>query len=231
MRACSRLVLVLWAAAVVAVAASAQPAPPGRLALVLEAEAVVAAGLTAGGDAVFFGLNYELGGDGMVTLRRFSEIEAADSAGEARFELGRAVAPQSLWVVVDLQTGAVEAASPAGFRLQRANFRGRGPRRRADGRGVVEDYRGFVEMLVVRPGAGSTWSAWALSAGDGSPNDADETIDGRLEAALDRMEPLGTSGPPPDELRRDDVVVLFDPDGMEMVLALVGTGNGQGGER
>jgi hypothetical protein len=83
----------------------------------------------------------------------------------------------------------------------------------------VVDARGLAEILVVRPGTG----AWTLRLGDGGPADEDGAADGRLEAALDRMAPLAGSPPPPSTFQKDDVVLVLDPNLLEMTLVKVET--------
>ena len=51
----------------------------------------------------------------------------------------------------------------------------------------LEDVRGYVEVLVVRPGEG----AWAATVGDGGEGDDDGAYDGRLRASLAGMRGVG----------------------------------------
>lgn len=202
--------LALGLSLVFATAAGAEP-----FRLTVEGEAVVATGATAKGQVVFFGITREVAPDDVVEVnRKVDVLTDEDGDGRVAFPQGRAVPLRSAWVAVDLTSGDVEAAAPEGFRLKKVNFRGRGAGKRPDGRGSVVDARGIAELLVVRPGVG----AWTLYLGDGGPGDEDGTPNGQLEAALDRMEPLAGSPPPPQTFQKDDVVVLLDPDQLEMTL-------------
>jgi hypothetical protein len=122
-----------------------------------------------------------------------------------------------VWAVADLASGDFDAAAPAGFRLRRVNWRGRGLERRHDGRDAVEDRRSLLELLIVRPKVG----AWALRVGDGDSSDGDGAIDGRLQAVVDQMQPLDGGPQPPSELQGDDLVVALDPSAMEITLVKV----------
>jgi hypothetical protein len=197
--------------------ATAARAEPLRLAVA--GEDVVATGATAKGRVVFFGVTREVAPDDVVEVNRKVDVLTDDDGdGRVALPLGRAVPLRSAWVAVDLASGAFEAAAPEGFRLKKVNFRGKGVGRRADGRDSVVDARALAEILVVRPGAGPEAGAWHLYLGDGGPSDEDGTPDGRLEAALDRMEPLAGSPPPPTTFQKDDVVLVLDPDQLEITL-------------
>lgn len=197
-----------------ATAARAEP-----LRLTVAGEDVVATGATAKGRVVFFGVTREVAPDDIVEVNRKMDVLTDDDGdGRVALPLGRAVPLRSAWVAVDLASGAFEAAAPEGFRLKKVNFRGKGIGRRSDGRDSVVDARALAEILVVRPGTGPDAGAWHLYLGDGGPSDEDGTPDGRLEAALDRMEPLAGSPPPPATFQKDDVVLVLDPDQLEMTL-------------
>ena len=196
---------------------TAAQAEPFRLSVA--GEDVVAAGATAKGQVVIFGVTREVAPDDVVEVNRKMDVLTDDDGdGRVALPLGRAVPLRSAWLAVDLASGSFEAAAPEGFRLKKVNFRGKGIGRRPDGRDSVVDARAVAELLVVRPGTGSDAGAWHLYLGDGGPGDEDGTPDGRLEAALDRMEPLAGSPPPPAKFQKDDVVLVLDPDQLEMTL-------------
>jgi hypothetical protein len=191
----------------------------GPLRLTASPDAMVASGVTVKGKVVFLGITREIAPDDVAEIRRRLEVIAdEDSDGQATYKLDQPIDQRSMWVAVDVTSGDFDTAAPEGFRLRKVNWRGRGITNRPDGRDSVEDARAFAEVLVVRPGTG----AWILRLGDGGPDDADGSPDGRLEAALDRMSPLAGSPEPPQRFQRDDVVVLMDPNSMEMTLAKVG---------
>jgi hypothetical protein len=197
-------------------AAAAASAEPLRLAV--EAEGLMATNATANGQVVFFGVSREIDPDDVVNVVPHLEIRKDDDGdGRVSLPLGGPVALHSTWAAVDLAGGGFDAAAPEGFRLKKVSFRGRGLGKRPDGRDSVLDARGLAEILVVRPGVG----AWALRLGDGGPGDEDGTANGRLEAALDRMTPLPGSPAAPQSFQKDDVVLLLDPNLLEITLIKV----------
>lgn len=187
--------------------------------LTVDEESVVVTGATPEGQVVFFGITREVAPDDVVEINRKMDV-LTDEDGDGRISLpfGRPVPERSAWVAVDLSSGGFEAAAPEKFRLKKVSFRGRGIGRRPDGRGSIVDARALAEILVVRPGTGPEAGVWHLYLGDGGPSDEDGTPNGQLEAALDRMEPLAGSPPPPQTFQKDDVVLLLDPDQLEMTL-------------
>lgn len=191
-------------------AASAEP-----FRLKIETDHLAVTGATPQGRVVFFGVARETDPDDVVNVSPWAEIRTDDDGdGRIGLSLGRPVAVRSAWVAVDLAGGDFDAGAPEGVRLKKVPFRGRGPGRRPDGRDALRDARGLAEILVVRPGTG----AWTLRLGDGGPTDEDGAADGRIEAVLDRMEPLDGSPPPPQTLQKDDVVLILDPNLLEMTL-------------
>lgn len=210
------LIRKAWPAAAVLLWGVPAAAEPFRL--TVEKEALVATGTTKQGQVIFFGVAREIDPDDVVNVVPRTEIRTdEDGDGQVRFPLGGPVATRSAWAAVDLASGGFDAAAPEDFRLKKVNFRGQGLGRRPDGRDSVVDARGLAEILVVRPGTG----VWALRLGDGGPTDEDGAADGRLEAVLDRMEPLAGSPPPPQTFQKDDVVLVLDPNLLEITLVKV----------
>lgn len=199
------LFLVLALAPVASVAA----APP-RITLAEDHLSISSAGATS----IVFGVAREIDSDDLVTVRTWTEVLSDDDRdGNVRLDLGRPLAAASLWIAVDAGSGAFDIATPASLELRRRAWRGKGLRKRPDGRDAIGDSRGQAELLVVRPGVG----AWRLRLGDGGPSDEDGSADGRLEAALDRLVPLAGGPPPPKEFQAEDFVLLVDPNSLEVV--------------
>jgi hypothetical protein len=202
---------------------------PKELAITLQPRSVTVDGVTAGGQVVWFGMAREVAEDDVATLVRRAEVQTdGDGDGRIVWDLDREVPLRSIWVAVDLATGRAVAVSPEGYPLRRVSWRGRGLARGNPRADRVEDFRGYAEVLLVRPGAG----AWRLTVGDGSEQDDDGAPDGKLAAALDRMRPLpGTAGgaaEPPTRFGPKDVVVLIDPNGMELTLVEAAGNQGVG---
>jgi len=209
--------LAFWSLAFLAVAAAegAQPAPPVANApsIVFDGSSVVASGLTSGGQAVVFGVAREVQ-DFVANLVRREEIVTADATGTARYELGRPVPGQSVWVIVDLATGGAATAAPEGFSFVQTDFRGRGAAALASDRDGIADDRSLLDLLVVRPGQG----AWSATVGDGGPLDEGPPADGKVEISLAGFKPLGASPAPPARFSGRDVVVAIDPLFLSVIL-------------
>jgi hypothetical protein len=209
--------LARWAWILVfALAAAPVAAAPFRVSL--EADAVVASGVTAKGKVALLGVTREIGPDDFPVVKRHLEVlEDDDGDGMIRYPVEQGIPVRSLWAVVDLTSGDSDTVSPAAFGTRRVNWRGHGLRRRGDGKDAVEDQRTLVELLVVRPAVG----AWALRVSDGNGSDGDGRIDGRLEGIFEDMQPLAASPKPPSVFLRDDVVLVLDPALMEITLIKV----------
>lgn len=187
--------------------------------IAFQPRSVMVEGITAKGQAVGFSVSREVAEDDVATVvRRVQMLADDDGDGKVQWDLDREVPLRSIWVAVDLATGQVAAASPDGYPLRRVGWRGRGLGRGNPRADRVEDARPFAEVLLVRPGQG----AWRLTVGDGSAADDDGQPDGKLAAALDRMVPVAGTAPPPSRFDRSDVVVLIDPNRMELVVVQAG---------
>ncbi|HVT56884.1 MAG TPA: hypothetical protein VHR45_00655 [Thermoanaerobaculia bacterium] len=185
-----------------------------------EAQAVVVSGITPKGQVVWFSQAREFS-QGVATMVRREKIAAdSDGSGVVRFPLDRPVPALSVWVAVDLANGAAAAASPDGLPQRQLPLLDSGviARGRALGDQIV-DHRGFVELLVVRPGKG----AWGATVGEGSDRDEAATR-GTLAASLARMRPLAASPAAPSAFSAGDVVVVIDPNLLTYSVVKVGGG-------
>ena len=185
-------------------AASDPPAPV----VSFEATAVVAEGLTPGGEAVFFSVAREPQGYHQRVVGR-QGVEAVDAEGRAIFDLGGEEVPlKSAWAVVDIASGGLTLAAPSGFRVREIPFPQRGFEVGAPG--IVDrlrHQRQSVDMMVIRAGVGGWW----LRTWDTAPTDRDGADDDQVLTSLTDFEPLTAGGPPPPErFARDDVLVVLD---------------------
>jgi len=184
-------------------------------AISFEGEAVVAQGLSPGGQAVLFGMAREPQGFHTRVVRR-QQLVLADAAGEARLELGQPVPTRSVWFVADLSSGAFRIAAPQGSPAKEIAFPAGGLEAAAAGRsGRLRSGIGFIEVLYVRPGRG----VWGLTVGDGAQDDDDGVSDRSAAAALNRLIPVASSPPPPTDFAAGDIVVVIDPRGLEFYVA------------
>jgi hypothetical protein len=209
---CGLLALFLFLPAV-------ETAAAGGPTLTFGEHGVSGSGFSPGGQVVWFGLAKEVVAY-EVTYVRHQQAGPADSAGQAALELGTAVPRRSLWVAVDLASGAYVIATPPDFPLVQAEL----PAAALTSRGAslsdqLEDEADSSEILLVRPGQG----AWAATVGRGGALDEADPAARALKISLAHLDPIagGFSGSPQKAASRDLLVVLH-PDTMSAAVAVVG---------
>jgi hypothetical protein len=105
--------LFLLAAAAAGHAARAQ-AVPGGPALTISATTVAATGMSPGGEVVWLAMARKVEAYEPIYVRRHGIVQA-DAKGQAELPVTEAVPRHSIWLAVDLETGAYATASPAAF--------------------------------------------------------------------------------------------------------------------
>jgi hypothetical protein len=191
----------------------------GQLTIDLEENAVVAKGVTPGGSVVWFGIARERF-DWTTRVSLWQDASAtADGAGQAVLDLGRDVPVKSLWVVVDVATGAFAALSPTDYPwLTEAPFPSQGALFASDRATLLSlrDEREELEVLVVRPKVGA-WRATLRHDDPGSEADTGVTLTasdlipwGQPRAALARLGP-------------GDLIVAIDPNRLEYFAQQLGS--------
>lgn len=183
---------------------SAQPS------VVIAEQSVSAAGVTPGGAVVWFSYSREPEPYTERLVRRDALLTDDDGDGAVTFALDGPVAMKSLFVAVDLATGAFEAAVPGGYEPVESPLPGHGIGATLR---FIEAERSFVEVLLVRAGVG----AWGLSAGDGGAGDGDGTPDRGVQAVLADFTPIGASPAVPEHLAPGDLVLVLDPMRMDLM--------------
>jgi hypothetical protein len=196
----SFMLLASWAA--VSIAAT-QPT------ISLTETQVVATGLTPGGKLAWLGVARER--EGWTTrVTQWQDANAvADSAGRAVLDLGRAVPVKSIWVVVDMTTGAFAADAPPAYPWAvETDFPTAGATFASDRASIVslQDDKQQLEVLVVRPKVG----AWRATIRHDDPGSRDSA--GVLLTPSD-LAPWGKAPSSPGLLVPGDVIVGIDPDG------------------
>jgi hypothetical protein len=136
-----------------------------------------------------------------------------DDDGSFVYRPEHGVSFRSIWIAIDVQTGAVAHALPAGYIAEEMHERAAGRGRAVEvATNTLDVSRDRVEFLLVRPGEG----AWTLSAREGGADDRDGLSNGRLRLNLPRLRALGPgNGGPPDALREGDVVAVLDANRMQ----------------
>lgn len=167
-------------------------------------EEITAAGLTAGGDAILFGISYE-SREWYTRISRRDRRLTADAGGGLRHNPGGGSQARSTWAVVDLATGASSIVSSAKIGGSESTvppelldlLKSEPHRFRAPGE--------LLEILVVQPGVG----AWTWSGGDGAAMDR-ESATGLIEFHAGDLRPLGQSPAPPPLFPVGAKVVVVD---------------------
>ena len=212
---CTPLLCLAASLAPAALSAQTGQAPgvaaAGALGITFEAKAVVVTGVSPHGQVVWLGVSREFPDGTPLVMRREGIAADADGSGTVRLALDGGVPERSVWVVVDLSTGASAAAPAPGYPRREITFSEAqevywGLNAAAGGVETIRDVRGLVDLLVVRPQAG----AWGARVGDGGPDDEDPAP-GKLATTLAHLHPVGASPSPPASFRAGDVVVAIDP--------------------
>jgi hypothetical protein len=210
----SRLSLLVCLFLLPAAQAMGQGTPEPSLSF--EENAIVASGLTPGEKAVWFGVERRTDEEFSTELARHQGLEPVAPDGTARLVLARPAASSSVWVVVDLETGAYKVTAPEGYLIARAisllPSLNQGAVDLPDG---IVDQRPYVFGLLVRPGEG----AWSFAGGDGGDQDSDGIVNGQSRFALDQLAALPgaeESLAPPVKANSGDLWIVVDPRKMEI---------------
>ncbi|MFY9824616.1 MAG: hypothetical protein WAM82_24780 [Thermoanaerobaculia bacterium] len=186
-----------------------------RPAITFEDSAVVASGLSAGKTMAWFGVERLVDADYSSDLYQHYTTDTVAADGTVRLVLDRPVAAASIWVAVDLDTGAFDVAAPDSSHLNRT---AQTSSRLLLGAGSVPDQfldtRTYVLGLAVRPGQG----AWLFGGGDGGPRDLDQSANGQLSFALDGFDALPGSPAAPAKAGSTDLWFVIDPAALEIAI-------------
>jgi hypothetical protein len=191
----------------------------GSPALTFGQQKVVGSGFSPGGQVVWFGLTQEVVAY-EVTYARQQQVGTVDEKGQAIFDLGKAVPRRSLWVAVDLASGAYAIATPPGFPLRQSEL----PVAALASRGAslgdqLEDESDYSEILLVRPGQG----AWGATVGRGGAADESAPADRGLRISLARLTPvLASFSGSPERAAARDLLIVVHPDTLSAAVAVLG---------
>lgn len=156
---------------------------------------------------------------GFLQERTGAKIFTDDSTGAFTYTSPYGIAPRSVWIAVDVETGRYVAASPStdGFRL--LPFPAQLLKRDTDGiLGLFDNDQVTAEMLIVRPKVG----AWRLRGLEGGRGDADRAHNGKLSLASAEATPVSGTDPPPRRLKNGDIIAVIDPGRLEVVIVEIG---------
>jgi hypothetical protein len=205
----------------------------GTPVLTLDAQTAIVDGATPGGQVAWLAVSRRP----METHQRIEivrELSEVDSSGRTVLALQEPVTLKSVWVAVDLATGDYAITVPA-----EAVLRERALVPNAfvsDAAGAITSLRHDrlrIEALVARPAAQAAKAeVWAGQLSDGGALDAGPPYDGRVELRLASLPALGQEASAAESFAAGDVVVLLDPERLEVsAVRLEEAATGQGGER
>lgn len=188
-------------------------ATTGGLALELEGNTIRVEGLTRGGELVLLGAGVGRDGAAAMIVSDVQRLQDDDGDGTV-MHTSRYVRGHSVWIAVDVQSGASVTATPHGNRPAAMAVP---PGVWTSGRAAIDVERSYLSALYVRPGAG----AWRTAVTDGGPTDSDGIMNGVIRLRLDALQRLAGDADRPASLRARDVVVLVDPHTLETIVAEV----------
>lgn len=195
--------------------ASSQPA----LGLAFGAGGVTVSLANPGGSVFLFGLERQRNRDytKVVVRERFETAGAA--TGVATSPLDQPLAPETVWLAVDLASGRTALAAPAGTAVSLLGVKPGQLRSVVSGEWDRFDLKSQeVDVIWSRPGGG----LWHAHIGDGGPSDADGEPDGHVAVTPEKMTPLGSSAPPPQRFLPGDTLYVFDDATLKVAVVEVG---------
>jgi hypothetical protein len=182
-------------------------------ALTFSSQTVQVQGMTPGATVVWFGMGLDIVEYSEMRSER-QETAVADAQGGATLIFQAAVPPQSVWVAVDLTTGAFALGSPPAFTAGSFNVAAGSI---VNGTGSASDQltdpAGCVHVLLVRPGQG----AWAATIGRGGVNDQSSPMDASLRFSIESLGPITPgAAAAPAKLGAKDLLFVARPRTMEI---------------
>jgi hypothetical protein len=209
------LVALFVPCATVGQTSDAPTADTAPLMLAVSAESILAAGAAPGAQVAWFGVSRSFNGQ-VPTMTRFEEIVVDDDLdGVVELATGAPISERSVFVAVDLGTGALGVLTPNPAAVREVAPPADNVRPDGSGLGArldrIADRRPYAELFLVRPTVG----AWGLSIGKGTQDDeADAEAEGFV-AALASFRPLGDTAVEPGEVLGGDVLVAVDRHSLE----------------
>ncbi len=178
----------------------------------LAQRSVSASGITPNGNAAVLAVARSRNQIGLQVFHWRMVVRDDDGDGVITIPLNQDLARNSVWAVVDVETGRTSIARPEGSPFTSIAFP-TGTLKR-DEKGDIERFqtgREFVDAILVRPKGG----VWTFAGREGGSNDDDKTPDGKLSFKTISMQSLlGKSSPPP-HFNKKDVFIIIDPQRME----------------
>lgn len=150
--------------------------------------------------------------------RTATALRDDDGNGIVQYAPGSLIPLRSVWVAVDLVSGATAAAAPPDFPLSVTEIPSVSFKRNAESAADLLDSDGRrLFMLLVRPGSG----AWTLFARDGAGGDEDRSENARLSMQFMDARSVEGRTAAPKQLKEGDVVVVIDPGHLDVSIARI----------
>lgn len=171
---------------------------------------VTAAGVTPGGEVIFFARSVtDIGG--VPRLERHAFVDR-DEDGDGVVTHALEEMPQySIWVAVDAQSGSFASAKSGDFPSKTITL---SPQEWRENDEAVDLSRDYLDFLLVRPGKG----AWVLNVFQGGTRDGDGRVDDNLRLRAADMQPLHGKESPPPHAAKKDVLAIIDPHTLDLAI-------------
>lgn len=208
------VVIAVIAALPISVAAANRP-----LTIAVTAQAVTVANATRGGSVVLFSCTRYSKYRSIGVQPEARMLRDDDSDGVVRFTPGAPIPIRSVWVAVDETSGASAAGAPPEFPLLVSPLGADNLRK--DVQGEIASLAAALPRLIVllvSPGKG----AWILASFDGEATDRDTKKDGHVLLSFSDAKAVDGKDKPPNQVKKDDVVVAIDPGHLDVFITQVG---------
>ena len=190
-----------------------------QLALSFRPDSVVVSGATPAATVYVYGLARESSNGFVSLVPRSAMLTDDDKNGVVELSVASGVALRSIWMAVDMSTGAYASGAPEGYPATRAPLSDANLKKKFGAEVTQLAFPGMlIDFLVVRPGSG----AWRTTAGLRGP--ADEESDGEsIAVSTLKLEPdAGTTERAPEKLKKGDVVFVLNSFRAEYGIARMG---------
>jgi hypothetical protein len=208
--------LALFVSLAVPAVQADQPVTP--LQLTFDVQSATAKGATRGAEVYAFSVAREQG-VGLVNVVPRDLRLVAGNDGSASWTFPAPLPVRSLWLFVDLTTGAYASASAPGYAGHQLPLTDKHIRKNAGGELAQLAFDGsVVEVILVRPGVG----AWRAAVASGGALDEGNEPRKAAISSVKLTPTAGTTAAAPSSLKKDDVVFLANSFTASWVVARVG---------
>lgn len=196
-------------------------AAPQQLTLSFRSDAVVVTGASPAATVYVYGLSREVAGGFVNLVPRAATLRDDDKNGIMELPIATGVPLRSIWVAVDMESGAYASAAPEGYPVTKVALSADHLKKNFGTEVTQLAFPGMlVEFLVVRPGTG----AWRAAAGLRGPSD-EEREGESIAVSVVKLDPeAGTSERAPEKLKKGDVVFVINSFRAEYGIARIGEG-------